>query len=175
MENQVLTAIADRRSIRAYKDQEVTQEQIDRILEAAGQSPSARNGQPWFLSVVRNQELIKEINSEIIKNSGRDQTDIFYGAPLVIFISCDYPNNKWAMIDSGIIVQTIALAAHSLGLGSVILGYPAYAFEGEEADKIKDLLKMPDGYVFAIAIAIGVPATTKDAHPVLPDKICFID
>ena len=175
MTNPVLTCIADRRSIRAYQEVQPTEAQINTLLEAAGQAPSARNLQPWHISVVKNQEIIKEINAETVKQREIEYTDMFYGAPVVFFISVDHPNNRWARLDCGIMVQTIALAAHSMGLGSVILGNPDHAFTGSDGARMNALIKVPEGYTFAVAIAIGVPATTKEAHPVLPDRITFID
>ena len=174
MNNPVLEAIADRRSIRAYKNEKITREQIDVLLKAARESPSARNIQPWHFSITQNNELLKEISAEVTKVLGQDTGDIFHGAPLAIFISCD-ASTRWGRVDCGIAVQTIALAAHSMGLGSVILGRPDPAFTGPRADYFKKRLKFPEKYDFAVAIAIGVPNGTKDAHPIEGDRISFID
>ena len=172
MTNPVLTAIADRRSNRGYKPEQITKQQLDAIMIAAEQSPSARNAQPWHFTVVQNQSIIKEVNDEA--NSILERTDdIFYGAPTVIFISCD-KESKWGRHDSGIAVQTIALAAHSLGLGSVILGLPDAAFTGARADYFNKLLKFPESHNFAIAIAIGIPIVTKEAHSIEPGRITII-
>jgi nitroreductase len=174
MNNPVLGAISDRRSIRAYKRDNITKDQIDTILKAALESPSARNKQPWHFTVVRDQKVIAEVNEEANKIIGEDVGDIFYAAPMVIFISGE-KDWKWSKLDAGIAVQTIALAAHSLGLGSVILGMPDAAFRGPRVDYFNKLLKFPDNYEFAIAIAIGVPNTTKKAHENLPDKVKYIN
>jgi nitroreductase len=172
MSNPVLAAIADRRSNRGYKPEQLTKEQLDAIISAAFQAPSARNAQPWHFTVVQDQAVIKEVNDEA--NLRLERTgDIFYGAPTVIFISSE-AESKWSRLDSGIAVQTIALAAHSLGLGSVILGLPDAAFSGDKADYLSKLLKFPDGHKFAIAIAIGIPTVTKEAHPNEPGRIDFI-
>jgi nitroreductase len=175
MNNPVLTAIADRRSIRAYKGEQLTQEQLDAILKAARESPSARNSQPWHFSVVQKPDLLKEVNEEAHKNIGSPDLppDIFYAAPTVIFVSCD-AESRWGRLDCGIAVQTIALAAHSLGLGSVILGLPDAAFTGPRKDYFDRLLKFPAGYSFAVAIAIGIPSASKEAHPQEPDRIAFV-
>ena len=174
MSNPVLNAISDRRSIRGYKPGPITKEQLDAILKAAMESPSARNLQPWHFTVVHNQPIIKEVNDEANKIFGRTD-DIFYGAPTAIFISSDTSNEKWGRLDSGIAVQTIALAAQSLGLGSVILGLPDAAFKGPRAEYFNNLLKFPEGHQFAVAIAIGIPNTTKEAHPFEPNRISYIE
>ena len=173
MNNSVLEAIADRRSIRSYKDEKITSDQIDTLLKAAKESPSAANRQPWHFTVVKNTGIFAEINSEVSAITGKDAGDIFYNAPLAIFISCD-ASTRWGRLDCGIAVQTIALAAHSMGLGSVILGRPDAAFTGPKADYFNKYFKFPPNYSFAVAIAIGVPAGTKEAHPQEPDRISYV-
>ncbi|MCL2548826.1 MAG: nitroreductase [Symbiobacteriaceae bacterium] len=172
MTNPVLQAIADRRSNRGYQPEQITKEQLDILLTAAQQAPSASNKQPWFLSVVQNQEIVKEVNEEASKIHGREG-DIFYGAPTVIFVSCDR-STRWGLHDCAYAVQNIALAAHAIGLGSVILGLPDAAFTGPRKDYFNQLLKFPEGHGFAVAIAIGIPTVTKDAHPIHPDRVVFL-
>jgi len=174
MDNPVLKAIADRRSIRSYKPEKVTREQIDILLKAAGEAPSARNLQPWHFSVVQNPALLAEINAEVINVLKEDVGKIFHGTETVIFLSYDSAS-KWGRLDCGIAVQNIALAAHSIGLGTVILGRPEPALSGPRAEYFKRQLKFPEGHIFGIAIAIGVPAGTKEAHPLEPGRISFVE
>ena len=174
MDNPVLKAIAERRSIRSYKNEEITREQFDVLLKAGAEAPSARNSQPWHFSVVNNRRLLEEISSEVKKNLNEDVGNIFHGAPAAIFLSCD-PVSRWARLDCGIAVQTIALAAHSIGLGTVILGKPEPAFIGPRGDYFNKLLKVPAGYSFAVAIAVGVPAGTKEAHPIEAGRVTFVE
>jgi nitroreductase len=171
--NPVLTAISDRRSIRKYTEEQVTREQIDTLLKAAQESPSARNAQPWRFSVVQNRDILAEISAEAAKNLELKPMDMFHGAPMAIFIGGD-PEWHWTGVDCGIAVQTISLAAHSMGLGGVILGLPGAAFNGERAEYFNKLLKFPDKFTFVIAVAIGVPAATKEAHPKEPDRVFFV-
>jgi nitroreductase len=128
MNNPVLQAIAERRSIRAYKADPLSDEQWDALIKAALEAPSARNDQPWHFTLVKNKALLKDINAEAVKEFELEpDSDIFYDAPAAIFISCD-PESRWGRHDCGIAVENIALAAHSIGLGSVILGLPEGAF-----------------------------------------------
>ncbi len=185
MNNQVLQAIEDRRSIRAYTGEQVSREQLDLLLSAAQASPSARNSQPWHFSVVENQALIEKVNraslDELMKDldeKARERMSqpgftIFHGAPVVIFISADF-NGRYAVLDCGIAVENIALAAHSLGLGSVILGLPMAAFTGPCKEELERELCFPQGTSFQIAIAIGHPAATKEKHPVGEGKVTFV-
>ncbi|MGI5900573.1 MAG: nitroreductase family protein [Christensenellales bacterium] len=171
--NEVLRAIEGRRSIRGYGPGQMSKDELQLLLKAALESPSARNLQPWHFSVVQNKTLLDEIEAEVCEKTSREAGSIFFGAPTVIFISAD-ETSMYGGIDSGIAVQTLSLAAHSLGLGSVILGMPRAAFEGENADRFEKALKFPKGYKFRIALAVGHPAVTKDAHEIGENKIDII-
>ena len=116
--------------------------------------------------------MIAEVNAEAIAVLGREG-DIFHGAPTAIFISADKASD-WAKLDSGIAVQNIALAAHSMGLGSVILGLPLAAFKGARAAHFEKLLQFPATHEFAVAIAIGCPDGTKEAHPVKDGLVDYV-
>ena len=184
--NETLQLISARRSHRAYAQTPLSQEQIDALLKAAVESPSAVNRQPWHFTVVRNQALLDEMSAAVRetamkrdpeKRSPRfadDHFHVFYHAPAVIFIS-GQPGNPYTPIDAGIAVENIALAAESLGLGTVILGMPRDAFAGDKADDFRKALCFPEGWDFVIAIAVGAPADTKDAHPIGENKISFVD
>lgn len=55
--------IQNRRSIRKYKPENIPQEMIDKMLEAARLAPSGSNRQPWRFLVVRDKEVKKELRS----------------------------------------------------------------------------------------------------------------
>ena len=176
MSNPVLQAIADRRSNRGFKPDQITPEQLKTLLDAGEQAPSAKNMQPWQFTVVRNRELLTEISDETHKVMKVERGgDVFYGAPTVIFLSCDPDAHPWTRLDCGIAVQNIALAAHAIGLGSVIIGICFMALDGERSDYFKKALKFPEKYTFAVSIAIGEPSVSKEAHPIEPDRIVYVD
>ena len=186
MNNETLRVISARRSHRAYEKTPLTGEQINALQQAAMASPSAVNRQPWHFTVVRNQALLEEINRAVWdqmmkkhpeKRSPRFEDsnfNVFYHAPAVIFIS-GMPDNHYTPIDGGIAVENIALAAESMGLGSVILGMPGEAFRHEKADQFRRALLFPEGWDFVIAIAVGVPADEKAPHPAAEGRISFVD
>ena len=182
--NETLNLIASRRSHRAYTHEQITAEQRNALLKAAVESPSAVNRQPWHFTLVQNKLLLDKINAYCVENArkkadasprfAQEDYHVFYNAPTVIFISGPR-NTVYAPIDCGIAVQTLALAAESMGLGSVILGMPREAFQSEHGDEVRKELGFPEGHDFIIAIAIGHPADTKDAHPVEEGKWHIIE
>jgi nitroreductase len=173
MGNPVLEAISERRSIRAYKPDQIKKEELEILLKAAQEAPSAANQQPWHYSVLQNAELIAEIQEEALKQMKEEGKEIFYKAPTAIFISCD-PASRWGRHDVGITAENICLAAHAIGLGTVMLGRPEPAFTGPKGDHFAKLLKFPEGYKFAVAISVGYPAKSKEAHLVAPGRIDYI-
>lgn len=177
----VFQAISDRRSHRAYKADQLSEETLARILRAGLESPSARNHQPWHFSVVQNAGLIQEVHDEAAvvmggKGSPRfadPDFQMFYHAPTVIFLFGE-KDFSWTQVDCGIAVENMALAAEGLGIGSVILGLPAPAFRGEKADELRTKLRCPEGYDFVIALALGYSTDTKAAHELHEEKISRI-
>jgi nitroreductase len=187
MRNPVLQAIHDRRSIRAYTKEQITDEQLNEIIAAGLAAPSARNTQPWHFTAVQNAALMERVNRAMQKEAEKTLPpdvleriidpayNVFYHAPTVIFISCPpLEEMRYAQTDVGIAIQNMALAAHALGLGSVILGMPRFAFEGEEAEALRRELAFPAGYDYCLSLAIGTPAMEKEAHPILEGRVTVL-
>lgn len=177
----VMKAISDRRSHRAYRKEQLPEEVLGSILKAGLEAPSARNHQPWHFSVVQDAALIQEVHDEAAKVMGKDGSprfsdpdfQIFYHAPTVIFLFGE-KEFSWTQVDCGIAVENMVLAAEGLGVGSVILGLPKPAFMGEKADDLRQKLQCPEGYDFVIALALGYAVDTKDPHELHDEKISRI-
>lgn len=185
--NEVLKAIMDRRSIRAYTPEPLTERELSALVDAALASPTARNCQYWHFSVVQEQGVLDEINADLTKlvearlpegKRGRFNEKgfhVFYHAPTVFVISAPVESdNAFAQIDAGIAAENLAIAAQGLGLGSVILGMPKEVFLSPREAYYNARLDIPAGYRFAIAVAVGHAAASKDAHPIGEGKVSFI-
>jgi nitroreductase len=173
MNNEVLRVISERRSIRGFKDTPVSKEQIDILIKAAMEAPSAKNLQPWHLIVITNKDIIAELN-EASKIANKQMQNVFYGAPLVVIVSANM-KVYYGFHDCGIAVQNMVLAAESIGLGSIILGKPRRAMLGECEDYYKKLLKIPETHKFVVAVEFGVPSKTKAPHKWLENRIEYIE
>lgn len=178
----VLQAITNRRSHRAYKQDQLPEDVLSAILKAGLEAPSARNRQPWHYSVVQDAALIQEVHDEAERNmtaangSPRFKDSgfqIFYYAPTVIFIFGE-KDFYWSHVDCGIAVENMALAAEGLGVGSVILGLPLPAFQGDKADELRERLGCPEGYDFVVALALGYATDNKEAHDIRKENISRI-
>ena len=161
-----LEAIAKRSSTRGYLPKPLTGEQIDALIRAGLQAPTATNRQELHFTVLTGDNpILARIEDE--KNGQRGLADLphnfYYEAPLVVIISGEI-GFKWTPVDAGIAVENMALAAEELGLGSVILGCIYDAMLGEKAEAFAKALDFPDGYRYQIAIAFGYKDTSKEPH-----------
>lgn len=178
MKSSVLQAILDRRSIRDYRPEQITGEQLQALISAALASPSAMDRQPWHFTVVQNPEILAQISrasieeqkrtadEETLQKLNQPDADIYFHAPTVFFISCSPSSSFWCYLDCGIAAENIALAAQGIGLGSVILGSPNEAFVEPQAEKLRKLLKLPQGHEVVLSVGVGVPQENPPAHVV---------
>lgn len=185
--NEVLKAIQDRRSTRGFSDVQLTQEQLQALIDAALASPTASNSQQWHFSVVQNQELLDEFSVDYnnILMASMDENarekfltknyHVFFKAPTVIFISRPLKDaSRYVEVDAGIAVENLALAAHSMGMGSVILGRPMDVFLSDKCDYYNKGFAIPEGFGFIVAISIGNNTVTKEAHPIGENKVTIV-
>lgn len=127
--NEVLQTIKARRSVRSYTEQQVSEEDLNLILEAACHAPNGMNYQTWHFTAIRNAELLEQLNEKIkgafaksndprLQERGHSQTYCcYYHAPTLIIVSNE-PTQWWAGMDCACALQNIFLAAKSLGIGS---------------------------------------------------------
>lgn len=174
--NETLKVINSRRSIRAYKPEQISDEDLQAILTSAIHAPSAMNQQKWHFAVVQNKELLAEmveIAKECIMNSDNEflkqrasapNYHTFHQAPTVIMIS-GAESAPWIDIDCGMAAQNIALAAESLGLGSCIIGTTVSVFNSAKGARLKKEINMPAGYKHMCSVALGFKACENPAAP----------
>ncbi|MGI6752299.1 MAG: nitroreductase family protein [Anaerovoracaceae bacterium] len=186
--NETLRTIAQRYSCRSFSDEMPSEEQVNAIVEAGLQAPSAMNRQPWRIIVVKDRNLIREMDEEGMKElslmgdkSGYERImerggRMYYNAPVMLVIPVE-KNMGYELIDCGILAENIALAATSLGLGSVICGLAAKTFSGEKGPEFKKKIKFPDGFELGITVLIGYPARGIQPTPHTPDgtKVIMIN
>jgi len=141
--------IGMRRSVRSFKKDEVPQDVLDRILEAAREAPSANNLMPWRLVVVSDPAKRAALASGIY---GKFLAE----APIVIAACGDIKASpEWYKVDTSIAIEHIVLAATAEGLGSCWVG----SFDKTGA---MDILGVPGGYDVIALLAIGYPRDRPD-------------
>ncbi|MBU1169079.1 MAG: nitroreductase family protein [Proteobacteria bacterium] len=163
--NETMTLIKSRRSIRKFQDKEISKEMLDTLFQAVQWAPSWTNCQCWEVIHVIDKDLRLKIQETMIKNPA---TKAIVEAPVLLAlcgkknVSGFYDNHPatvygdWLMFDLGIATQNICLAAHAMGLGTVIVGLYDHV-------KVKDILNVPEGYDQVVLIPVGYPAKEPSA------------
>ncbi|NLK43053.1 MAG: NAD(P)H nitroreductase [Tissierellia bacterium] len=159
----MLDLLMNRRSIRKYKDQELSKEIIDKIIQAALTAPSGRNKKPWELVVVTDKEILTKLG-----NARGPASWPMKNAPLGFVILADPEVTDLWIEDSSILATVIQLTAQSLGLGSCWLQVRERLSEdGKEVEEnAKEILSIPNNYRVEAMISIGYPDEKKEAHKI---------
>ena len=136
--NEVIKALEERRSIRKFKSDMPSKEDIDQIIEAGLYAASGMGKQSSIVVAVTNKELRDKISVDNRKVGGWDgEFDPFYGAPVILIVLADR-NVGTYLYDGSLTMGNLMNAAHSLGLGSIWIHRAKEEFE---QDFYKDLLK----------------------------------
>ncbi len=155
-------AIKNRRSIRKQKTDPIDEETLQKTLEAVRWAPSWANTQTWRFIVVRDSSIKDKLAGTLSSNN--PAADPVRNSPIAVVI-CSEMNRAgcrdgapttdkegyWYMFDAGLAMQNLVLTAHSLGVGTVIVG----AFDAEKAAEI---LEVPEGYCVVAMTPLGFPA-----------------
>ena len=165
---EVMEAIKRRRSIRDYEDKSIHEEKLDKILEAARLSPSARNSQDRKFVVVRDEKKRLELSK-----AARGQQHVANAPVIIVAVGTkpEYhmPNDVPAYgVDLAIALDHITLVAVEEGLGTCWIG-------GFLQASARDVLNIPDKYIIAAMLTLGFPRTMPEAKPrkSLEDITCY--
>ena len=117
--NDIIRAMAERRSIRNFKSDMPSKEDIEQIIEAGLYAANGMGKQATITVAITNKELRDRLSAENCKIGGwKEGFDPFYGAPVILVVLAD---KNWAnrVYDGSLVIGNMMLAAHSLGLGSI--------------------------------------------------------
>ena len=150
MDNQVIAALKERRSIRSYKPEQITDDELKTVLEAGTWAPTARGMQDPEL-----KDRISQMNRKIMGST----SDPFYGAPTYVLVFASRPE-KWAngVPDGSLVLGNMMLAAHAIGLGSCWINREREMFDTPEGKVLLKDLGMPEDLMGIGALALGYPA-----------------
>ena len=137
----VFKAIKGRRSIRAFTDEPVSENEVNQLLDAARWAPSAGNIQPWEFIVVRDAKVKRGLEEAALNQTFIEE------APVVLVV-CANPTRSsrrygsrgislYCLQDTAAAIQNMHLAACALGLATCWVG----SFEEEEVQRV---LNLPD-------------------------------
>ena len=158
----VFEAIKNRRSVRAYTSEEVSEEEVEKLIDAARWAPSAGNIQPWEFVVVRDAEIKRRLSIAALNQTFIEE------APVVVVVCANETRSErgygsrgkalYCLQDTAAATQNLLLAAYALGLGTCWIG----AFHEEE---VRRALGVPRGVRPVAIVPVGHPAEEPGARP----------
>lgn len=173
---EVIEAIKTRRSIRRHESDNIDDETLEKILDAARWAPSWDNTQCWRFIVVRNESIKAQLAETRARPRSGHSPDgsgtprvspaalALTQAPVVIVACAElgksgchpegvFSTDKgdWYMYDVALATQNLMLAAHAMGVGTVIMT----AFN---AKKAAEILEVPEGFSVLTLIPLGFPS-----------------
>jgi len=152
-----LNVILERRSVRDFTPEPVSEEVLDRLVRAGMSAPTAKNMQPWSFIVVTGRETLDRLAE------GLPYGKMLGKSPAAIVV-CSMPelansqSVEMAVVDATCASENILLGAQALGLGSVwVASYP-YA---ERMAHVADVLGIPADVIPLCVLPVGHPAVVK--------------
>jgi len=180
--NNIIQNMIERRSIRKYKAEQITEAELDMILQAALYAPSAGSRQSAIIAVCQNAEIntaLGKINKTAFNGRvstatsyiSKEQPSIaddpslesgFYNAPTVLTLFAP-KNFLYTVADCCVAAQNIMLAAHSLGVGSCMVGRAKDTFASELGQRLQKEWSIDENYEATFHVLLGYSSDTK--HP----------
>ena len=153
-----LDFIFGRRSIREYSSNKVTDEVVQKLLEAAMAAPSAVAKDPWRFVVIRNREKLSEITAALPNGQ------MLASAALGIVVCGDLEavhdrQLSYLLQDCSAAIENLLVCAHVLGLGACWLGVHP---REDRVQRIREIFGLPTSVIPVACISIGHPAESKE-------------
>jgi nitroreductase len=178
--NEIISNMIERRSIRTYKTGQITEAELEAVLQAGIYAPSAGSRQSAIIVVCQNDELntaLGKINKAAFKGRmstetayiSKEQPSIadnaaiqsgFYGAPTVLTLFAP-KNFLYSAADCYVAAQNIMLAAHSLGVGSCMVARAEDTFSNEVGRRLQKEWGIDETYEAKIHVTLGYPDYAK--------------
>lgn len=179
--NETICSILGRRSIRNYRPDPISDADRDKIVTAGLYAASARNTQPWHITVVQNQGVIRRITEEVKAAIVRCDVQRYLGlasspayavnfgaAPMFVIVSGDDKASNSMPLDCALVLGNMFLAAHSLGIGSCWVNQLGPVVDDPAFRSLLDELGVPAGNRVVGSAAFGYNA---GEHPKAPARV----
>lgn len=152
MKNEALEVLKNRRAIRKFKSEQITDEELLAVLEAGTYAPTGKNMQtPVIIAVQKpeDRQAVAELNAKVM---GSD-SDPYYGAPTIILILAE--DDSFAELNGSAVTTNMLNAAYAAGLGSCWIHRAAQMFKTDEGKAMLRKWGMDENLVGVGSIALG--------------------
>ena len=161
--NETLKTMISRKSTKSYTQQQVSDELLDKVLEAGLYAPSGRNTQQVIAVAVRDKAIRDQLSKMNAAVMGAD-SDPFYGAPCVIVVFADSQGTTWVE-DGSLMLGNMMNTAQALGLGSCWIHRARQMFETEEGKALMKDWGIPETMAGIGNCILGYAAQEPVAKP----------
>lgn len=176
--NQTIHDLKTRRSIREFKDEQISDEDLKTILDAGTYAPTGRGAQSPKIVVIQDAEKIKELSSwnrSFFPVEVPEDLDPFYGAKTLLIVLADSEMPTYVE-DGSSVLAVLVNAAHAVGVGSCWIHRARDEFASKKG---KELLKewgIPERYEGIGHVVLGYPdMEAPEPLPRKEDYIHFVD
>jgi len=185
--NNIIENILTRRSIRTFKEDQISEDDLNTILVAGSYAPNGMGTQNWNFIAIQNVTTLKKVNEAIrqallsipvvpethpyvvslIEKANDENANFLYYAPTFIIIS-NLKDDGNSMPDSALAIGNMMLAAHSLGIGSCWLNQlPGLTHMPLIRELLTDL-DVPTNHIVYGSVVMGY--TAEEPKPAVPRK-----
>ncbi|MCF7870078.1 MAG: nitroreductase family protein [Candidatus Omnitrophica bacterium] len=144
--------VKKRISVREYSDQQIDQEKLKKIVDAAHLAPTARGEELWEFIVVTDKKALEDLGD--ITDHGKFLKGAVAG---IVVLAKD---TKYYLEDGSAATENILLAAASLGIGSCWIAGDKKPYGAD----ICKYLQVPDGYKLVSIVSLGYPKAEPKSH-----------
>ena len=172
---ELFEVLKKRHSIRKYTGAKISDEDLEKVIQAGLLSASSRSIRPWQLTMIKNKEILSKMPGA--RTGG---ANMLAGADVCIVVTADPEACDVWIEDCSIVMSNMHLAAHSLGLGSCwIQGRLREAADGRSTEEyLNELIGLPEGHELLAMLSLGMPAEEKpetDLQSLRYDKVRVIE
>ena len=157
MKLEALEVLRNRRAIRAYKPEQITDEELNAVLEAGTYAPTGGGTQGVKIVAVQSPEnvaAVDALNAKVLNNPG---VHPYYGAPTIILVfeteACFTHE-----LDGAAVCTNMLNAAYAVGLGSCWIHRCKQMFELPEGKALLKQWGLPETLTGVASLALGYPA-----------------
>jgi nitroreductase len=181
----VVKLLEERRSVRTFRPEQITEEELQAIVRIITDVPTHHNTQLVHFTVVQDKALLDELaekirqimlqgNPGMVKKASTPGYSPLHHAPTVIFISGQLKTDFHVQTECGVAAGQIISAATAMGLASCITASSLFMFRGEDGEDIKRRLGIPEDYQAVATVALGYLDGDMPARPEKTEKVNYV-
>lgn len=170
--NEAMKVLYERRSIRRYKPDQITREELDAVIEAGVCAPSGKNGQSAIIVAVQDKktrDLLSDMNAAFLGT----KSDPFYGAPTVLVVLAD-ADSPYAVQDGSLVLGNLMNAAKAIGLGSCWINRAKEAFDTDEGKALLKKWGIEGNWVGIGHCILGYPEEAPAMKPRKQNYVTYV-